>query len=105
MTTPFRIVLVVVLASFLTACDDKPPLAVADVDLGRFQGTWYEIAKLPRPTETGCANTTASYRLISDGKLAVESECDVNGTPRRMIAEAVVQDRSTPGKLSLDVGG
>lgn len=89
----------------LPACDTEPPLAVASVDLNRFQGTWYEIAKLPRHTETGCRGTTATYRLRSGGKLDVQSECTVDGVPRRMIAEAVVSDPDTPAKLSLDVGG
>jgi apolipoprotein D and lipocalin family protein len=89
----------------VSACDDKPPLTVAEVDLGRFQGKWYEIAKLPRRTETGCEGTTATYRLKPDGKLDLQSECKVGGVTQRMIAEAVVSDPQTPGKLSLDIGG
>lgn len=92
-------------AVLLPACDDKPPLAVADVDLARFQGKWYEIAKLPRVTETGCRETTATYSLKGDGRLDVRSECQDDGVTRRMIAEAVVSDKETPGKLSLDIGG
>jgi apolipoprotein D and lipocalin family protein len=89
----------------VSGCDDKPPLAVADVDLARFQGKWYEIAKLPRATETGCEGTTATYRLKPDGKLDLQSECMAEGVTRRMIAEAVVTEPDTPGKLSLDIGG
>jgi apolipoprotein D and lipocalin family protein len=89
----------------VSACDDNPPLDVANVDLGRFQGKWYEIAKLPRATETGCEGTTATYRLKPDGKLDLQSECQVDGVTRRMIAEAIVSDPETPGKLSLDIGG
>ena len=89
----------------VSACDDNPPLDVANVDLGRFQGKWYEIAKLPRATESGCEATTATYKLKPDGKMDLQSECKVDGVTRRMIAEAIVSDPETPGKLSLDIGG
>jgi apolipoprotein D and lipocalin family protein len=92
-------------ALVMAGCDDKPPLDVADVDLGRFQGRWYEIAKLPRRTEEGCEGTTATYRLSPDGKLDLQSECKVDGVTRRMIAQAIVSDPQVPGKLSLDIGG
>src|SRR5690242_10372142 len=88
-----------VVAGGLPACDENPPLEVANVDLGRFQGTWYEIAKLPRHTESGCVGTTATYRLVGDGKLAVESAGTVDGAARKMVAEALVTDSATPGKL------
>ncbi len=53
-------------SSLLGACTD-PPLEVADgVKLERFQGRWYEIAKLKRPTQTNCFGTIANYAL--DGK-------------------------------------
>lgn len=94
-----------VVALGASACDDNPPLDVANVDLGRFQGKWYEIAKLPRATESGCEGTTATYKLKPDGKLDLQSECKVDGVTRRMIAEAIVSDPETPGKLSLDIGG
>src|SRR5690349_16992522 len=98
-------VLVPMAAMVLAACSQDPPLPVADVDLAKFQGKWFEIAKLPRHTETDCEDTTATYRLVSNGKLAVESACTANGSTKKMIAEAVVSDPDTPAKLSLDVGG
>jgi apolipoprotein D and lipocalin family protein len=88
------------------SCNASPPLDAAPVDLHRFQGKWYEIAKLPRPTETGCRGTTAFYRLTSDTELAVQHDCQLeNGETRSVSARAVMTDPSTPGKLSLDVGG
>lgn len=99
------LVLVVSLVT-LSACHTDPPLDVAPVDLNRFQGKWYEIAKLPRPTESGCQGTTAFYKLRSPTELDVSNECrlDTGGT-KSVSASAVVTDPSVPGKLSLDVGG
>src|SRR5262245_43693534 len=97
-----------VLAVIALGCTEHPPLEVAKVDLERFQGGWYEIAKLPRPTQEGCVATTASYRLKSPTELDVYSECRegaLDGPVRRMAARAVVTDPDEPAKLSLDFGG
>jgi apolipoprotein D and lipocalin family protein len=94
-------------ALFLIApgCRADPPLDVAPVELSRFQGKWYEIAKLPRPTQAGCENTTAFYRLRSSSELDVTNECTHDGSLRSVSARAVVSDPDVPAKLSLDVGG
>ena len=90
------------------ACTEDPPLDVAKVDLERFSGGWYEIAKLPRATQSGCTGTVAVYRLNSESELDVYSECHegaLDGPVRRMAARAVVTDPDEPAKLSLDFGG
>jgi apolipoprotein D and lipocalin family protein len=98
----------IALALLAHGCTEHPPLDVANVDLERFQGGWYEIAKLPRPTQTDCTGTVAFYRLTSQTELDVYSECHektLDGPVRRMAARAVVTDRDEPAKLSLDFGG
>jgi apolipoprotein D and lipocalin family protein len=87
------------------ACQSAPPLDVAPVDLTRFQGKWYEIAKLPRITESGCEGTTAFYRLTKPDTLDVTHECRTGSGTRNVTASAIVADRDVPAKLSLDVGG
>jgi len=90
-------------------CGQDPPLAVASkVDLSRFQGQWFEIAKLPRITQTDCFETTAFYSLASDGTLDLVNECHVGsaGGPLKTVTmTAKVPDPSAPAKLALDVGG
>jgi apolipoprotein D and lipocalin family protein len=85
-------------------CRSDPPLEVAAVELSRFEGKWYEIAKLPRPTQRGCENTTAFYRLKSESELDVVNECVRDGVVTRVTAKAVVTDPEVPGKLAIDVG-
>jgi apolipoprotein D and lipocalin family protein len=90
------------------ACSEEPPLEVAKVELERFEGGWYEIAKLPRVTQAGCTGTVAVYRLSSKNELDVYSEChegELDGPARRMSARAVVTDPDEPAKLALDFGG
>lgn len=96
------------LALLLAACSNEPPLEVATVDLASFQGPWYEIAKLPRPAEAGCAGTTLHYRLSSEAELDVVVECRVaslDGPLRRVEAFATVTDPRVPAKLALDGEG
>jgi apolipoprotein D and lipocalin family protein len=46
------------------------------VNLERYTGTWYEIAKIPNRFQAKCAqNTTASYSLREDGRLDVINRC------------------------------
>jgi apolipoprotein D and lipocalin family protein len=93
----------------LAACNTEPPLDVAsDVDLSRFQGKWYEIARLPRTTQTDCHGTTAFYTQAADGSLGLVNQCNVGGPtgPLKTVAmSATVPDRTVPAKLALDVGG
>jgi apolipoprotein D and lipocalin family protein len=59
------------------AADTRPPLEVVpSVDLARYAGRWYEIARLPNRFQRDCAdNTTATYTLRPDGKITVLNEC------------------------------
>src|SRR5260221_1925413 len=98
----------VVLVAAPGCYDGAPSPDVApSVDLERFQGTWYEIAKLPRATETDCSGTVASYWLRPDGDLDVASECHVGGLDgplKSMTATAKVPDPTVSAKLALKVG-
>lgn len=92
-----------------TACYGDTPLDVAPrVDLQSFQGKWYEIARLPRTTQTDCTGTVASYWLRPGGDLDVVSECHVgtlDGPLKTMTATVKAPDARTPAKLAIEVGG
>jgi apolipoprotein D and lipocalin family protein len=52
-----------------------PPLrSVEQVDLSRYLGRWYEIARFPFVFEDGLINTTATYGLQQDGTIEVLNE-------------------------------
>jgi apolipoprotein D and lipocalin family protein len=63
-------------ASTLVA-KDRPPLRVEpSVDLARYAGKWYEIARLPNWFQRACASdTTATYTVRPDGKVDVVNAC------------------------------
>ncbi len=44
---------------------------VEHVDVERYMGTWYEIAKFPQRFERGLVGVTANYALLPNGKVRV----------------------------------
>ena len=49
---------------------------VEQVDLNRYVGLWYEIAKIPNRFQKQCVkNTTAQYAIRSDGRIDVVNRC------------------------------
>lgn len=73
-----RHLLFLTLAGLLLAgCGTRhPPLpTVTAVDLDRYAGTWYEIARLPNRFQSMCAaDTRATYRLEGEG-VSVLNQC------------------------------
>jgi apolipoprotein D and lipocalin family protein len=62
----------------LTASAQAPaPLGtVASVDVPRYMGTWYEIAKYPNWFQKKCASSiSATYSLQTDGQVQVLNRC------------------------------
>lgn len=59
--------------------DPKELKVVPDVDLEKYSGTWYEIARLPNKFQNRCAGkVTATYKLLEDGKISVINRCVTN---------------------------
>jgi apolipoprotein D and lipocalin family protein len=82
-----------------------PPLGtVAHVDLGRYVGTWYEIASFPQSFQRGCTATTATYTVRPDGDVDVLNRCRKNsldGEEDSALGRARVVDRVTNAKLEV----
>ena len=57
-----------------------PPEVVPEVDLERYAGRWYEVARLPNRFEEDCAgDVTATYTLRGDGEIDVLNQCREKG--------------------------
>ena len=52
-----------------------PPVVVSSVDLTRYVGKWYEVARYPTPFQSGCASSTADYTANPDGTIGVFNTC------------------------------
>jgi apolipoprotein D and lipocalin family protein len=85
--------------------DTVPPLQVVPyVDLSRYTGTWYEIARYPHKFQTGCTRSRATYTMRNDGKLSVLNECydeSDNNRPRSAKGRAWIVDRNSNAKLKV----
>ena len=82
----------------------EPLPVVPYVDLKRYTGTWYEIARYPHKFQEGCVESKATYSLRDDGKIAVLNECYDNtfsGKIRSAKAKAWVIDKKTNAKLKV----
>lgn len=58
----------------LSACSFAPPeglVAVTPFDIRRYEGQWYEIARLDHAFERGLSAVSATYRVQPDGMLKV----------------------------------
>ena len=85
--------------------DERPPLRVVPfVDLQRYQGDWYEIARYPNRFQKGCVGSRASYTLNDDGTVGVLNQCfegSFGGKLRSAKGRARVVDKATNAKLKV----
>ena len=95
-------------ATFAHAAEAAPPPApnlatIASLDLPRYMGTWYEIAKFPNSFQKKCvADTRADYSLRPDGKLQVINRCRMaNGEVNEAIGAARQMGGANSPKLEV----
>ncbi len=83
---------------------DKQPLqTVSSVDLGRYMGTWYEIARTPNRYETKCkGDVVVHYELSVEGKVNLLNQCRLNdGSTNTAQGRASVVDTASKSKLKV----
>ncbi len=74
------------------------------LDLNRYLGTWYEIARFPHSFEKNLVGVTATYRLKDDGMIEVLNQGFKNtldGKLSKVIGKAKIPDKAEPGKLKV----
>lgn len=75
---------------------------VASVDLSRYAGTWYEIARLPMWFQRHCVDSKAVYTLRPEGAVGVHNECVTDaGRIDQIEGVATVVDVRTNAKLNV----
>lgn len=87
----------------LMASNLPPVTAVESVDLTRYAGTWYEIARYPVVFEEGCTGVTATYEIQDDGAVTVRNDCrqgSLDGPLESIVGRARVAD-DTGAKLKV----
>jgi len=82
----------------------KPLETVNFVDLARYVGQWYEIARYHHRFQEGCVGSRATYTLRDDGKINVVNECyerSFSGKLRSARGKAWVVDKETNARLKV----
>ncbi len=76
---------------------------VQSVDLSRYVGRWYEIARLPNGFQKKCADmVTANYAMRADGKIEVINRCrKSSGEYTTATGTAKIVDKETNAKLKV----
>lgn len=80
------------------------PTTVKYVDIERYMGKWYEIARFPQSFQRKCGATTAEYTLKDNGTVRVVNTCkrlDRDGALKDAKATAFVVDKDTNAKLKV----
>ena len=69
--------LITFISLFFIGCSTKYPdlKTVTSVDIQKYSGSWYEIARFEHFFEKGCKNVTATYQLKKDGDIKVTNKC------------------------------
>ncbi len=79
-------------------------LKEAKVDIEKYTGQWYEIARLPNSFERGLKCTTATYTLKKNGKIKVLNKgysIEETGKVSTAKGSAWIPDPDYPGRLKV----
>ena len=78
---------------------------VSSLDLNRYMGLWYEIARYENRFEHGLVDVTATYTLRPDGTIRVENRGCKRNSPydicKTANGHAKIPDPAQPGKLKV----
>jgi apolipoprotein D and lipocalin family protein len=89
---------------FNSTIPQKIPSVVSTVDLKRYMGMWYEIARLPNYFERKLKCASATYTLREDGRITVLNKGNYLTDPKKSTSVkgvAWIPDRNTPAKLKV----
>jgi apolipoprotein D and lipocalin family protein len=89
---------------FSSLYSQKVPTVVTYVDLNRYKGFWYEIARLPNFFERKLKCTSATYTLREAGKITVLNKGNYISDPQKSTSSqgiAWIPDEKSPAKLKV----
>ena len=97
------ILLLISAGNIMSQKANTQPVTVKHVNLEKYTGLWYEIAKIPNRFQKQCiGNTTARYSLNADGTIKVVNSCrQEDGTMDSSEGLAKVVDTASNSKLEV----
>jgi apolipoprotein D and lipocalin family protein len=96
--------LIILVIMITTSAKSQKISVVSSVDLNRYKGMWYEIARLPFYFERNLKCTSATYTLRSDGKITVLNKGrSIENPDKESSSEGVawIPDKNSPAKLKV----
>jgi apolipoprotein D and lipocalin family protein len=103
-----RLLLIFSLILFLSCTNTKSQMinktTVKELNLNRYLGTWYEIARFPHSFEKNLVGVTATYSLRDDGKIKVLNQGYKNtldGELSVAVGKAKIPNKLEPAKLKV----
>lgn len=89
------------------ACTKSTPInnsTVAELDINKYMGHWYEIARFDHSFERNLEGCTADYELKNDGTVKVTNSGyrgSLNGKFKQSIGKARRPNENVPGQLEV----
>jgi len=99
-----KVFLPVLLTAFAANAWAQDALAtIPSLNVQRYMGTWYEVAKLPNPFQKNCvSNTSAVYEAQPNGTIRVTNRCtEADGKVKEAIGEARQIGNATSPRLEV----
>lgn len=108
-TRASRLILIsFILTSFSVNCQNTNNMinneTVKKLDIEKYLGTWYEIARFPHSFEKDLVGVTATYSFRKDGKIKVVNKgykYTLNGKEKIATGKAKIPNINDPGKLKV----
>ncbi|MEK0421713.1 MAG: lipocalin [Bacteroidetes bacterium] len=97
-----RIMLLLVGAVLISCMKNSNKYTVNNLDIKRYAGTWYEIARFPHRFERDLQKVTATYTLLEKGGIKVTNRGqNPKGNWKEVNGKAFVPYTSQSGKLKV----
>ena len=103
-----KIILLLVLSMTIVSCKSQQSMidksVVKELDIERYLGRWYEIARYDHKFERGLEGVTATYSYREDGKIKVLNagfQDSLDGPRSEAVGKAKIPDPEVPAKLKV----
>ena len=103
-----KIILIFFLSLTIVSCKSQQSMidksVVKELDIDRYLGRWYEIARYDHKFERGLQGVTATYSFREDGKIKVVTagfQDSLDGPRSDAVGKAKIPDPNVPGKLKV----